>query len=489
MSQPSGGRGDEAVKEATSREADGGAPGGGTKLNGRMRFIAVILTFGGLLFGYDTGVVNGALPSMTADFQMSQQYEGFITSALQFGAIFGAVFGGRISDRYGRHRTMVVVAILFTLGSLGSVLSPAWWVLSGFRVILGLAVGGASVTIPVYLAELAPSHLRGRMVSQNEFMVVFGQFLAFAFNAGITGVMDAEHANTWRWMLSVCLVPAIVLWAGLTVVPESPRWLARGGRIDAMLKVLREIREQAYSSREGDEVKRLAQRDEKASQGTLAELFSVRWMRRILYIGVGMAIINQISGINVVQYYGVSILTDAGFEGNAAFVVNLLIGLAGVVGVGIALGIISRVRRRTMLTVGLCATIVTLGLLASTAVFMPDENPMKKWIILGSIVVFVGFMQCCIGTMTWLFMSEIYPLKVRGVAMGISTGVQWTMNFLVALLFPMLSAALGLGATIGLFVALQVLALIWVRLKVPETKGKSLEEIEDSFKEAEPATS
>lgn len=489
MSRPSVGAG-APVAEKPAPATSGGAPSGdgrGKSMNRRMRFVATILTFGGLLFGYDTGVVNGALPSMAEDFQMSQQYEGFITSALQFGAIFGAVFGGRLSDRYGRHRVMVTVAILFTLGSLGSVLSPEWWVLALCRVVLGLAVGGASVTIPVYLAELAPSHLRGRVVSQNEFMVVFGQFLAFAFNAGITGVMDAEHANTWRWMLSVCLLPAILLWAGLTVVPESPRWLARWGRVDAMLKVLREIREQAYSKREGEEVERLAAQDEKASQGTLSELLSVRWMRRILYIGVGMAVINQISGINVVQYYGVSILTDAGFAGNAAFVVNLLIGLAGVVGVGIALGIIQRVRRKTMLTVGLVATILTLGLLASTAVFVADENPLKKWVILGSIVVFVGFMQCCIGTMTWLFMSEIYPLKVRGVAMGISTGVQWTMNFLVALLFPMLSAALGLGATIGIFVVLQVLALIWVRVKVPETKDKTLEEIEDAFKEPDAA--
>src|SRR5699024_10749698 len=200
-----------------------------------------------------------------ADFSMDEKYEGFVTSALQFGAVFGAVFGGRFSDRHGRHRTVVLVAALFTVGAVGSVLAPYWWVLSLFRVVLGLAVGGASVTVPVYLAELAPTHLRGRIISQNEFMVVFGQLLAFAFNAGIAGVADAEQASTWRWMLAICILPAIVLWAGMTVVPESPRWLARGGRIDEMLEVLRKVREHTFTSDELGEVRELAERDEQAA--------------------------------------------------------------------------------------------------------------------------------------------------------------------------------------------------------------------------------
>ncbi|WP_129659935.1 sugar porter family MFS transporter [Rothia uropygialis] len=454
------------------------------KLTGKMRAAAMILTVGGLLFGYDTGVINGALPSMAADFGMGEEYEGFVTSALQFGAIFGAVFGGRFSDRHGRHRTVVVVAALFTFGAIGSVLAPTWWVLSLFRVVLGLAVGGASVTVPVYLAELAPTHLRGRVISQNEFMVVFGQLLAFGFNAGIAGVTDAGQANTWRWMLAICIVPAIVLWAGMIAVPESPRWLARGGRIDEMLEVLREVREHTFSSDELEEVKELAAKDEQAASGTLGDVFGTPWIRRILFIGVGMAVINQISGINVVQYYGVTILTDAGFVGNTAFVVNLLIGLAGVVGVGVALVIMPHVRRKLMLSSGLTGTIVMLSILATTSILMSDDASAKRWIILFSIVIFVGISQCAIGTMTWLYMSEIFPLTVRGVAMGISTGVQWSVNFLVALLFPLLSAALGFGSTIAIFVVLQILALVWVRLKAPETKDKSLERIEMEFREA-----
>ncbi|MGK4065675.1 sugar porter family MFS transporter [Rothia sp. HC945] len=469
---------------STRRNGSDGAAPLEKKMTGPMRLAAMVLTVGGLLFGYDTGVINGALPSMAADFSMDEKYEGFVTSALQFGAIFGAVFGGRFSDRHGRHRTVVLVAALFTVGAIGSVLSPHWWVLSLFRVVLGLAVGGASVTVPVYLAELAPTHLRGRIISQNEFMVVFGQLLAFAFNAGIAGVADAEQASTWRWMLAICIAPAIALWVGMIAVPESPRWLARGGRVDEMLEVLRKVREHTFTSVELDDVRELAERDEQAAQGTVSDLVRTPWIRRILVIGVGMAIINQISGINVVQYYGVTILTDAGFTGNTAFVVNLLIGLAGVVGVGVALAIMTRVRRKLMLSTGLTGTIVMLSVLAATSVFMSDDVVAKRWIVLFSIVVFVGISQCAIGTMTWLYMSEIFPLTVRGAAMGISTGVQWTVNFLVALFFPLLSAAWGFGMTIAVFVVLQIVALAWVRLKVPETKDKSLERIEREFRDA-----
>ncbi|WP_235503710.1 sugar porter family MFS transporter [Curtobacterium sp. S6] len=460
-----------------------------TKLTGKMRVAAFVLTIGGLLFGYDTGVINGALPSMAVDFDMPTKYEGFVTSALQFGAIFGAIFGGRFSDRYGRHRTVLIVAMLFTVAAVGSVLSPTWWVLSLFRIVLGLAVGGASVTVPVYLAELAPTHLRGRVISQNEFMVVLGQLLAFGFNAGIAGVAGSDQAGTWRWMLAICIIPAIVLWAGMIAVPESPRWLARGGRIDEMLSVLRQVREHTFTQAEVDEVRTMAERDEQAASGTLKDIFGTTWIRRILFIGIGMAIINQISGINVVQYYGVTILTDAGFVGNTAFVVNLLIGLAGVIGVGVALAIVPHVRRKMMLSVGLTGTIVMLSILALSSMLIDNDVAAKRWIVLASIVIFVGISQCAIGTMTWLYMSEIYPLPVRGIAMGVSTGVQWSVNFLVALFFPLLSAAIGFGATIGIFVVLQIIALTWVRIKVPETKDKSLEMIEEEFRGRVPAAS
>ncbi|MDK8511276.1 MFS transporter [Corynebacterium bovis] len=487
---------------------------GGSRPSTRFWLVTSFLTLGGLLFGYDTGVINGALPSLTGDLGISGAFEGVVTSALQLGAIAGAVFGGPIGDRLGRRRVVVGVAVLFTLGALGSVLSPTWWVLALFRIVLGLAVGGASVTVPVYLAELAPPHLRGRIVSQNEFMVVFGQFLAFSINAVIAGAHGGESPGTWRWMLAVCLIPAVALWVAMSVVPESPRWLARQGRVDEMLHVLADLRERpagagaegsvarrerpAGAGAEGSvdtsdpldhpdseevaHVREMAEQDARAASGRLSDIITQPWIRRILWVGVGMAIINQISGINVVQYYGVSILTDAGFTGNTAFVVNLLIGLAGVIGVLLAMVLTRRVRRRRLLTTGLCGTIVSLSVIALVSAFMPDAEPAKRWIVLGAIVVFVGIMQCCIGTMTWLYMSEIFPLQVRGAAMGVATGAQWTMNFLVALLFPPLVDGIGFSLTLTIFIVAQVIAVVWVQLKVPETKDKPLEQIEAEFR-------
>lgn len=414
-----------------------------------------VLTLGGLLFGYDTGVINGALPSLTKDLGLSSAMEGIVTSAVQFGAIFGALYGGRISDRTGRRTAVTGVAAVFLVGSLGSVLSPAWPVLALFRVVLGLAVGAASGIIPIYLAELAPTRLRGRVVNQNEFMVVFGQLMAFTVNAVIAtsvGGGGGEEPGTWRWMLAACVIPAVGLLVGMRFVPESPRW--------------REAR------RAGTTGRRLAARD----------LFAEPWLRRIMVIGIGLAVINQFSGINVVQYYGVSILTDAGFEGDTAFMVNLLIGVAGVAGMAVSLVLNQHVRRRVMMTVGLCCTTGVLLVMSLTSILADDGNPAKKWVILVAIVAFVGIVQGSVNAMTWLLMSEIFPMRVRGEAMGLAAGVQWTVNFIVALGFPYADSVLSFGPTLLIFVVLQLIAVVWFHRTVPETKDRTLEQIEEGFR-------
>jgi major inositol transporter-like SP family MFS transporter len=423
------------------------------------RFWAVvsILTLGGLLFGYDTGVINGALPSLSKDLGLSPAMEGIVTSAVQFGAIFGAVFGGRVSDRVGRRGAVTGVALIFLVGSAGSTLSPAWPVLALCRVVLGLAVGAASGIIPIYLAELAPTRLRGRVVNQNEFMVVFGQLLAFTVNAVIAAGAGSggEAPGTWRWMLAACLVPAVALLLGMRFVPESPRW--------------REQRRSGTGRRPRPRTR---------------TLFAEPWLRRIMVIGIGLAVINQISGINIVQYYGVSILTDAGFTGNTAFVVNLLIGVAGVVGMVVALVLNQHVRRRVMMIVGLCSATTVLLVMSLTSILVDDSAPAKKWVILIAIVAFVGIVQGSVNAMTWLLMSEIFPMRVRGEAMGVAAGVQWTVNFIVALGFPYADSVLSFGPTLLIFVVLQIIAVIWFHRAVPETKDRTLEEIEEHFRGA-----
>ncbi|UQN31551.1 sugar porter family MFS transporter [Brachybacterium kimchii] len=451
------------------------------KLPGRMRTIATIATFGGLLFGYDTGVINGALPSIRSDLQLTSLTEGLVASILPFGAAWGAVFGGRIADRFGRRPSIVGLAVVFAFATIGCSLAPSAAVLALFRFVLGLAVGGASAIVPVFLAEMAPTHLRGRVVAQNEFMIVTGQALAFMMNALLATLMP-ETGHVWRYMLSLATLPAIALWIGMHTVPESPRWLARAGLYDRVQEVLRDIRGDAYSSDELSEVRELAREDYQAASGTLRDILVSPWMRRILGIGLGMAVINQISGINAIQYYGVSVLESAGFGGNGAFYANIIPGLVGVGAVGLAMVLLRTARRKRMLLTGLGGTICSLACFALAFQLIPEGSPARPFAILACIVVFVGFMQCCIGTVTWLYLSEIFPLRVRGAGMGLCTWVLWMFTFLVGLTFPVLAEAIGAGATVLIFVALQVVAFIWVWRVAPETKDRTLEDIEQDFR-------
>lgn len=450
-------------------------------MNGRLRLIATVATFGGLLFGYDTGVINGALPSIVSDLQLTPFYEGLVASILPFGGAWGAAFGGRSADRFGRRRVLAVLAVIFVVATLGCSFAPGVGTLIAFRCLLGLAVGASSVIVPVFLAELAPSHLRGRVVAQNEFMIVGGQTLAFVLNAGLaTGFGHLPHV--WRYMLVMATIPALALWIGLIVVPESPRWLASHGRIQAMYDVLEKIREDSYSAAEADEVLTGARAEQGRSRAGIMDLVRTPWIRRIFVLGASMAVINQISGINAIQYYGVTVLQDAGFGGNGAFYANIIPGFTGVAAVALAMYLLKVAPRRKMLLTGLTGTAVSLSTFALVYLTIPDGSPARPWAVLACIVVFVGFMQSCVGTVTWLYMSEIFPLHLRGVGMGACAWLLWMMTFVVGLTFPILTDALGVAVTLLMFVFLQLLAIVWVYRTAPETKDKSLEDIERYFR-------
>ena len=452
-------------------------------LSGRLRLIATVATFGGLLFGYDTGVINGALPSLVSDMQLTPFLEGLVASILPFGAAWGAAFGGRLADRFGRRRLLMVLAVVFVAATVGCALAPSVGVLVAFRAVLGLAVGASSVIVPVFLAELAPAHLRGRVVAQNELMIVGGQALAFVFNAGLATAFG-HVPHVWRYMLVLATVPALVLWVGMTVVPESPRWLARRGRFDEMTRVLQRIRQHAYTADEAEGVRELAAQDADRPAAGVLDLVRVPWIRGIFGIGAAMAVINQISGINAIQYYGVSVLQDSGFGGNGAFYANIIPGFVGVAAVGLAMVLLKHVGRRPLLLTGLAGTITSLTAFALCYLLVPGESAARPWAVLACIVVFVGFEQCCIGTVTWLYMSEIFPLSVRGVGMGACAWLLWMMTFVVGLTFPLLTDALGVGYTVLIFVALQLVALVWVHRVAPETKDRTLEELEEHFRAA-----
>ncbi|TXS46337.1 sugar porter family MFS transporter [Streptomyces sp. uw30] len=442
----------------------------------RLRLITVIATFGGLLFGYDTGVINGALPYMTDDLGLTAVTEGMVTSSLLLGAALGAVVGGRLSDARGRRRTILTLAVLFFIGALGCTLAPTTAVMVVARFVLGLAVGGASVTVPVYLAEVSPAERRGALVTRNELMIVSGQLLAFTSNAIIAQV-GGESGGVWRWMLVIATIPAVALWFGMLVMPESPRWLASRTRFGEALEVLKQVRSQQRAEAELAEVSALAVKEDQERLGGWQDMKATPWIRKLMLIGFGIAIVQQITGVNTIMYYGTQILTDAGFASDSALTANIANGVISVLATFVGIWLLGRVNRRPMLMVGQVGTTVALLLIGVFSLVLPAGDG-RAYAVLAMTVTFLAFQQGAISPVTWLMLSEIFPMRMRGFGMGVAAVVLWLTNFVIGLVFPSLVSGIGISHTFFLFVVAGIFSLTFVKLYVPETKGRSLETLE-----------
>jgi MFS transporter, SP family, major inositol transporter len=444
----------------------------------RLHAVALIATLGGLLFGYDTGVINGALEPMKEDLGLTAFTEGVVTSSLLFAAAVGAMISGRISDALGRRKTIIGLAVLFLLGALTCVFAPGFGVMVLGRVILGLAVGGASTVVPVYLAELAPYEIRGSLAGRNELMIVIGQLAAFIINA-IIGNVWGDHDGVWRYMLAVAALPAICLMVGMVTVPESPRWLISKGRVEEATEVLSTIRSQQRARAEVDMITEIAEMEKNRVKGSWSSIRDSRWVRRIVLVGIGLGVFQQLTGINAIMYYGQSVLKDAGFESKAALIANIAPGVIAVIGSAIALWLAQHMNRRTTLLIGYSLTTLFHFLIGIASVVLPEGNSWRPWVLLVLIVAFVGSMQTFLNVVTWVLLSEIFPLQIRGLAIGISVFCLWIANAFLGLFFPTIVEAVGITGTFFMFGVIGLFAILFIYTQAPETRGRTLEEVED----------
>lgn len=454
----------------------------GSQRRGYLARLTVISTLGGLLFGYDTGVISGALLYMNDSLNMTAVEEATVVSALLFpGAAVGALTGGRMADKLGRRGSLLVCALLFLLGAMGCALAPTVTFMIAARIVLGLGVGAAAVTCPLYLAEMAPAHLRGRMVTINELMIVTGQMLAFAINALLDALI---HDNeVWRTMLGIASIPALALLAGMLMLPESPRWYAIRGRLEDSRRVLNLSRSPQEAAAEYEEIAQAARTAKQERGHALRDLRNNPWMRRLLWIGIGLATVQQATGINTVNYYAPTILEKSGLGVSASLVATIGVGVTSVLMTILGIWLLGFVGRRRMLVIGFSGVVGSQALLA--IVFLLPQSDLASYTILAAMMLFVAFVQCFIGTCVWLLLSEMFPLAIRGFAMGIAVFALWTVNAAISFLFPIVVNALGSTGTFGLFVLVNLASLAFVIKFVPETKGHSLEDLEAHFRDGE----
>jgi major inositol transporter-like SP family MFS transporter len=440
--------------------------------------VAIAATMGALAFGYDTGVISGALPFMSVPVAngglgLTPVTEGIVTSSLVFGAAFGSLMAGGLSDKYGRRTTLLALSLVFLIGVLGTALAPSVAIMVAMRFVLGLAVGGASSTVPVFIAEMAGPSRRARLVSQNELMIVGGQLVAYVLNALLAHF--SESPQVWRTMLGVAAVPALLLGIGMLFVPASPRWLASKNRMKEARAVLQQIRSSSQQI-ETEMAEMIKLNKIEHEQAGWSAVLGTPWIRKLLWIGIGLGFVIQFTGVNAFMYFTPIILKSTGLGTNAALTATIGNGVVAVIATFIGIWLIGRHGRRPMLLTGLAFVIASQAALGAVLLWMPD-GLLKSYAALACILCFLLFMQMLISPVYWLLMSELFPMHLRGVLTGSAVACQWIFNGLVALLFPMVMARFG-SATFFLFAAINIASLVFVAVCLPETKGKSLEGLE-----------
>ena len=453
---------------------------------------AIVASLGGLLFGFDTAVISGAEEKLTKLYALSSTGEGMIVAIATIGTIIGAIIAGKLADRFGRKPVLFWIGILFGVGALATALAPlptltplgdgkfeasssfpiTFFML--FRFLGGIGVGLSSVVAPIYTAEIAPARVRGRLVGLVQFNIVFGILLAYASNAIIREIAHEDIA--WRWMLGVMAVPAVFFLIFLATVPETPRWLLANGRKERAVKISERLTtSRAEFDEQIAEIK--AQIAEDASGGKVA--FFTRRYRKVILMAFCIAMFNQLSGINAILYYAPEVMKQAGASGNAASLMSVAVGFMNLIATMTALTVIDKIGRRSLMIVGSIGYLVSLGFISGVMFkYEGHFDSTSSVLVLVGLLVFIAAHAFGQGSVIWVFISEIFPNKVRGLGQSLGSLTHWSFAALTTYAFPPLIDAWGGGTAFSFFFVCMCGQLFWVLKIMPETKGIPLEDME-----------
>ncbi|MBX7257666.1 MAG: sugar porter family MFS transporter [Candidatus Hydrogenedentes bacterium] len=438
--------------------------------------VCLVATLGGLLFGYDTAVISGAIGFLQTRFTLGPTEVGWTASSALVGCILGVMVAGEVSDRFGRRRALILAAILFLVSAIGTALPRNLTEFIIFRIVGGVGVGIASMASPMYIAEISPSHLRGRMVSINQMAIVSGMLAVYFVNFYIARQGD-EAWNVqagWRWMFGSEALPSLVLLILLFFVPESPRWLCKRGRRNAAQVILQRVGGSTHAEAELKEIETAVERKSES----ITQLFEPG-IRFVLVIGVTLAVLQQVTGINVFLYYAPEIFKKFGEGSDAALLQTVVVGAANMLFTLVAIGTVDKLGRKPLMMIGATGMGISLFAIGFGAYMQRIES----WALI-FILGYIASFALSLGPVVWVVLSEIFPTRIRGRAMSIATMFLWTSNFIVSQTFPMMSENPYLldkfhgGFPFWVYGTLCVVTLLFVLVYVPETKGKSLEEIE-----------
>ena len=434
--------------------------------------VAIVASLGGLLSGYDTGVISGALLFINETWILPDTLQGFLVSSVLIGAVIGAATNGILADIFGRKKIIMATAVIFILGSILCAFAPNVYVLIISRIFVGFAVGIVNFVVPLYLSEISPKNLRGTLVSLYQWAITAGILFSYFINA-----VFAQAVYNWRWMLFAGVLPGLILFIGMCFMSDTPRWLVSKNREDEAKKVFNKIEPDIDTNKEIEDIKNTLE------SGNDNKFRFKKWMIMPFVVGVGIMFAQICTGINTIIYYAPTIFKTAGFDSNlTAIYATTGIGVVNFVMTIVAVFFTDRLGRKPLLYFGLTGVMLSLFALGTSFAFAGALGSSLKWVAVGSLVTYIICFAMSLGPIGWILVSEVFPLKIRGIAMSICTVSNFAFNFFVVGSFPVLLHRIGGAWTFWLFGIVSILCIIFVYFFVPETKGISLEQIESNWR-------